>query len=226
MTLYEEAYEKFLAVALAEWAEAHKDDAIKAFRDFFGKSEEAIESGVSYYGWQGPVSYQIRWKGEAMAKAEVFTGAALFLLRELDAERTEEDNVLPSDILKQLEKELHRAVKSSVTAGSSGFAFEVERAVGKAAMELLEDSFEFRGAIYTATMRAENEVIAEDVTAGLNKANSVLRELKSKKASMRSETRIAKINVEIEEAERQVELYRSAREHDLVLAKTTESLTV
>ena len=96
MTLYEEAYEKFLAVALAEWAEAHKDDAIKAFRDFFGKSEEAIESGVSYYGWQGPVSYQIRWKGEAMAKAEVFTGAALFLLRELDAERKLDGSWVPA----------------------------------------------------------------------------------------------------------------------------------
>ena len=217
MSAYDQAYEKFLMEGLTEWANAHKDDAIKAFRSIFGKVEEAIMEGTSYYGWQGPVSYQIRWKGEEMAKAEVYAGAAAAILREL-AEHADEKDVA-SEVLRYVTKSLKSAVKEAVTVGNSGFHFEVARAVGRAAYELLEDNWEFNTIIYTATAKAEREVTPDEISSTLTWHRNKLRELTSKKASMRSETRIAKIDEEISHEEEQVALWESHRDIALEAAK-------
>jgi hypothetical protein len=223
MSAYSEAYEKFLLDALLKWSNDHKDDATKAFAEVFGKIEELIASGSSYYGWQGPTAYQIRWKGEAMVKAEVFAGAAAYLLREMadiDEQRHKDGSpVLPSQVLDELKKSLRQQIKAAVTEGNSGFHFEVARSVGKAAIEILEDNWDFSIIEFLVRQQAEREVTPDDIKEPLAKWRRKSDELRKKKSGMRSETRIAKINEEIEEVNSQIAMYEAQRDRMIALAK-------
>lgn len=215
MSAFSEAFEKFLLEAMTEWAENHKGDAEKAFNEYFGPDKLDIGSD-RYYGWQGPFAYQLRWKGEAVVKAEVITGAALYILRELadlDTQRHQDGSeVKPSDVLEEVRKSLRATIKEALRNSNSGFYGQVVLTVAQAGMELNEDHWEFNSLVFMAEERAKSEVVPEEIKDELNKWRGVLSELKAKRSGMRSETRIAKIEPEIAEAERQIAIWEGHRE--------------
>lgn len=221
MSAYSETFEKFLSDAMAEWAYNHLDDATKTYKEFF--VDKVNIGSDSYYGWQGPFSYQLRWKGEAMVKAEVYTGAAQYILRIMDTLRDDGTPIMPSEILDELRKSLKRTVKEAVTMSHSGFYNEVVRAVAQASIELNEDNWEFNSLEYMAGERAKNEVVPQEIKDELAKWRDTLRNLKGKRSGMRSETRIAKIEPEIAEAERQIAIWEGHRE--IVIERSKEPNT-
>lgn len=220
MSLFSEKYEAFLHIQLTEWAEKHRWDGLDAIKSFFSKVEDQTLEGTGYYGWQGPASYQIAWRGDNVVKAEVVAGAAQFVLRDLA------EGHAPSEVLDEITKAMRRAVKEAVTVGNSGFHFEVARTIGKAAIELLEDNWEFNWIAHRAQNEAEEAVTPEDTREELSSARKRLSELKKQRSGMRSETRIAKVNDSIEQVERTIGILERIKAQAIEEAKQEQVTTV
>lgn len=218
MSLYSEKFEECLHAGLTEWAESHRWDARDMLSASFEKIMDRTLTGDGYYGWLGPMSYEMAWKLEKIIEAEVASGVAQMILRDLAAGEK------PSEVWDEVKKEMDRCVVQGLTASSSGqFHNAVARSVGQAGHSLVYSHFDLASRVEFAKMKAQEQCVSDETKQELKDARARVREIEVKLSGMRSETRIAKATDELTAAQRTLNIIERIRDNELEEAMKEET---